>query len=139
MTSRSATLLLCWITVAIAWSSAAYSTMTGSFGLADAALIVVGGTGAAGAVFARRRISDVDQELAAEREAIKVERQELSERRAELDKFLETTKEQLTDRARPNRVAFIRPVEGNPPHRAPLLIGDIRVRHVAESTADTRS
>jgi hypothetical protein len=100
MTSRSATLLLCWITVAIAWSSAAYSAMTGSFGLADAALIVVGGTGAAGAVFARRRISDVDQELAAEREAIKVERQELSERRAELDKFLETTKEQLTDRAR---------------------------------------
>ncbi len=100
MTSRSATWLFCLITAAIAWSSATYLALTGPFGLPASALIVVGVTAAAGAVCAKRRIRDVDQELAAEREAIKAERQELSERRAELDKFLEDTKDQLTDRAR---------------------------------------
>ena len=100
MTSRSATLLLCLITAAIAWSSATYLALTESFGLAVGALIVVGLTAAAGAIGARRRISDVDQELAVEREAIKAERQELSERRAEIDQFLDSTKDQLTDRAR---------------------------------------
>ncbi len=100
MTSRSATLVLCLITAAIAWGSATYLAIAKSFGLAEGILIAVGGTAAAGAFCARRRIRDVDQELAAEREAIKAERQELTERRAEIDKFLETTKDQLTDRAR---------------------------------------
>lgn len=100
MTSRSATLLLCSITAAIAWSSATYLALTGPFGLPASALIVVGLTAAVGAVCAKRRIRDVDQELAAEREAIKAERQELSERRAEINQFLETTKVQLTDRVR---------------------------------------
>ena len=100
MTSRSATLVLCLITAAIAWSSATYLALTGAFGLPAGAFIAVGGTAAAGAFCAWRRISDVDQELATERDALKAERQALAERRAEIDQFLETTKDQLTDRAR---------------------------------------
>ncbi len=100
MTSRSATLMLCLITAVSTWSSAAYSVATGPFGLAEGAVIAVGGTAAAGAFCSRRRVTDGIQELTADRESIKADRQELAERRAEIEQFLETTKDQLTDRAR---------------------------------------
>ncbi|MFM9960648.1 MAG: hypothetical protein ACKV2Q_05425 [Planctomycetaceae bacterium] len=100
MTSRSATFVLCLVTAVIAWGSEVCLIATKTFGIAEGALMVVGLTAAAGAVCARRRISDVDQELAAERDAIKAERQELSERRAEIGKFVETATVQLTNRAR---------------------------------------
>ena len=100
MNSRSAAWAMCWVTTAIAWSSAASLVTAGSFGVAEGALIVVGGTAAIGAFCVRRRVTDADQELAVERDAIRAERQELVGKKLEIDQFLETTQEQLTDRAR---------------------------------------
>ncbi len=100
MISRYATLVLCLITAVMAWGSAVTLIVAKSFGIAEAALIAVGCTAAAGAFCARRRVTDADRDLTDEREANKAERQELANRRAEIEQFLETTKDQLTDRAR---------------------------------------
>lgn len=93
MNAPFAAWILCLVTAVLAWSSAGGLALAGSFGPAEVALIVVGGTAAAGAFCARHRVTDADRELAAER-------QELTIRRAELEKFLATATSQLTDRAR---------------------------------------
>ena len=100
MKSPFAARILCLVTAVLAWSSAVGMAVAGSFGPAEVALIAVGCTAAAGAFCARRRFTDADRELAAERDAIRAERLELTNRRGEIEKFLATATSQLTDRAR---------------------------------------
>jgi hypothetical protein len=88
------------VTAILSWTAAGAAVWLESFGLAAGALIVVGGTAAAGAVFARRRVTGADRELDHERAAIKAERDELTARRSEIEQFMATATSQLTDRAR---------------------------------------
>src|SRR5712691_1609378 len=100
MSARSAASVLCWVTAVMAWGSAGFLAFAGTFELAEIALIAVGGTAIAGALCARHRVTDADREFAAEQDAIKAERRELANHRAEIDQFLAKATVELTDRAR---------------------------------------
>ena len=100
MSARSAASVLCWVTAVMAWGSAGFLALAGTFGLAEIALLAVGGTAIAGALCARHRVTDAERELAAEQDAIKAERRELANHRAEIDQFLAKATVELTDRAR---------------------------------------
>ena len=100
MKSPSAAFLLCIATAALSWVSAGLCLWREHFGIAEATLIVVGSTAALAAICARRRVTDADRELGNERVEIKAERGELAARRSEIEQFMATATEQLTDRAR---------------------------------------
>lgn len=93
MKSRSAAFVMCSVTALMAWGAAAYLAIAGSFGLAEGVLIAVGVTAAVSAYCARGRVTAAESDFVAER-------QQLVERRAEIEEFLESTNEQLTVRAR---------------------------------------
>lgn len=100
MKSPSATFVLCLVTAALSWGVGGLSVWQSGVGLAEGTLFFTGLTAIAGAVCARRRVTDADRELDSERLAIKTERDELISRRSEIEQFMATATSQLTERAK---------------------------------------